>query len=346
MEGRKTRGYLDGCFDLMHSGHFNAIRQAKTLCDILVVGISSDAEIALNKASPVLKERERYELLKHIKWIDEIIYDVPYSPSLAFINEHNIDFVIHGDDMPLNQEGKNPYEDIIRANKLKIIRRTEGVSTTDIVGRMLLLSKDHLNPSDGSTKSSMLLSSRRLSEFSSRRAPTLNDKVVYFDGGFDIFNIGHADALKKARDFGTYLIVGIFDDETVNRMKGSNFPIQNLAERVLNLSACKWVDEVIIGAPLEISEDMIKSMNISLVVAGTHTGAEPMMDSKVSQKNHVPTSLGIYRFIDSEWGYLNVQEIANRIIENRATYIKRNAKKALAEKEFYMARDTAAISEV
>ena len=31
--------YVDGCFDIMHSGHYNAIRQAKRLCDVLVVGV-------------------------------------------------------------------------------------------------------------------------------------------------------------------------------------------------------------------------------------------------------------------------------------------------------------------
>ena len=109
-----TRGYIDGCFDLMHSGHFNAIRQAKQVCDYLIVGIHSDEEIERNKARPVMKQEERYELLRHIKWIDEVITDVPYSPSVDLVLKHNIDFVIHGDDMPLNAEGKCAYDDIIK----------------------------------------------------------------------------------------------------------------------------------------------------------------------------------------------------------------------------------------
>lgn len=40
-----TRAYVDGAFDLIHSGHYNAIRQASLLCDELVVGVNSSEEI-------------------------------------------------------------------------------------------------------------------------------------------------------------------------------------------------------------------------------------------------------------------------------------------------------------
>jgi ethanolamine-phosphate cytidylyltransferase len=46
---KPVRIYMDGCFDIMHSGHYNALRQAKQLGDILVVGIHSDEEILRNK---------------------------------------------------------------------------------------------------------------------------------------------------------------------------------------------------------------------------------------------------------------------------------------------------------
>lgn len=61
-------------------------------------------------------------------------------------------------------------------------------------------------------------------------------------------------------------MVGIYSDETINNLKGSNFPIQNLHERVLNILAMKYVDEVIIGAPWLISEQFITNMNINLVL--------------------------------------------------------------------------------
>lgn len=56
---KRVRVYMDGCFDLMHFGHANALRQAKALGDELVVGVVSDEEIIANKGPPVLSMEER-----------------------------------------------------------------------------------------------------------------------------------------------------------------------------------------------------------------------------------------------------------------------------------------------
>lgn len=56
---RPIRVYMDGCFDMMHYGHCNALRQARALGDQLVVGVVSDAEIIANKGPPVTPLSER-----------------------------------------------------------------------------------------------------------------------------------------------------------------------------------------------------------------------------------------------------------------------------------------------
>ena len=61
--------------------------------------------------------------------------------------------------------------------------------------------------------------------------------------------LGHILALKRARELGDFLIVGLYDDDVINQHKGSNYPILSLQERVLNVLAMKYVDEVIMGAP-------------------------------------------------------------------------------------------------
>jgi ethanolamine-phosphate cytidylyltransferase len=69
---KPIRTYIDGCFDIMHSGHYNAIRQAKQLTDILVVGVHSDAEILKHKGPPVMNEEERLATVRACKWVDEV----------------------------------------------------------------------------------------------------------------------------------------------------------------------------------------------------------------------------------------------------------------------------------
>lgn len=57
---RPIRVYMDGCFDMMHYGHCNALRQARALGDQLIVGVVSDDEIIANKGPPVTPLHERF----------------------------------------------------------------------------------------------------------------------------------------------------------------------------------------------------------------------------------------------------------------------------------------------
>ena len=63
---------MDGCFDMIHSGHYNALRQAKACGDILVVGVISDEEVEKAKGPPVLTWDERADIIRACKWVDEV----------------------------------------------------------------------------------------------------------------------------------------------------------------------------------------------------------------------------------------------------------------------------------
>jgi ethanolamine-phosphate cytidylyltransferase len=58
----------------------------------------------------------------------------------------------------------------------------------------------------------------------------------------------------------------------VNRYKKGNFPIMTLYERVLGVLSCKYVDEVVLGAPEKLTEEFIKNNNIAVVVHGKDQG--------------------------------------------------------------------------
>ena len=66
---------------MMHSGHFNAVRQAKLLAEqvggVLVVGVHTDAEILANKGPPVMNDEERLAIVTAVKWVDELKGNLP-----------------------------------------------------------------------------------------------------------------------------------------------------------------------------------------------------------------------------------------------------------------------------
>lgn len=140
---RPVRVYMDGCFDMMHYGHCNALRQARALGDQLVVGVVSDAEIVVNKGPPVTPLNERMIMVNAVKWVDEVIPDAPYAITEEFMkklfDEYHIDYIIHGDDPCVLPDGTDAYALAKKAGKYKQIKRTEGVSSTDIVGTVLFL---------------------------------------------------------------------------------------------------------------------------------------------------------------------------------------------------------------
>ncbi|KAF7845177.1 ethanolamine-phosphate cytidylyltransferase [Senna tora] len=382
---KPIRVYMDGCFDMMHYGHCNALRQARALGDELVVGVVSDAEIIANKGPPVTPLNERLIMVNAVKWVDEVITEAPYAITEEFMNklfnEYNIDYIIHGDDPCILPDGTDAYALAKKAGRYKQIKRTEGVSSTDIVGRMLLcvrersISDNHNHSSlqrqfshghnqkfeDGGTRISHFLpTSRRIVQFSNGRVlvllamfenlgPGPNARIVYIDGAFDLFHAGHVEILRLARGLGDFLLVGIHTDQTVSATRGAHRPIMNLHERSLSVLACRYVDEVIIGAPWEVSRDMslgrespnalclqwsmITTFNISLVVHGT-IAENNDFEKENSNPYAVPISMDIFKILPSPLD-ITTTTIIKRILSNHEAYQKRNKKKGESEKRYY-----------
>ncbi len=75
--------------------------------------------------------------------------------------------------------------------------------------------------------------------------------------------------LQAAKAQGDFLMVGLHTDEDVQARRGPHLPIMNVHERALSVLACKYVDEIIIGAPVNITDNLLKTFNISRVARGT-----------------------------------------------------------------------------
>src|SRR5690606_8120164 len=66
-------GYTSGVFDLFHYGHLTILRNAKSLCDKLIVGVSTDELVSYKHKQPVIPFEERIEIVKSIKYVDAAI---------------------------------------------------------------------------------------------------------------------------------------------------------------------------------------------------------------------------------------------------------------------------------
>lgn len=355
-KGKEIRIWMDGAFDMMHFGHMNAFRQGKSLGTYLIVGVNSDETITACKGcKPVNSDEERAATVRACRWVDEVVPGVPYIMTeeylLDIIERYKIDYVVHGDD-PCIVNGKDVYESAVKLGKYLTIPRTEGISTTDIVGRMLLMTRSHHEAVDtdkssesvlGSAvvtsatekgRSNFLTTSRTIRLFGAgNQAPKKDSKIVYLAGSWDMFHAGHATILERARQYGDYVIVGVYNDRVVNEIHGLNLPILTMQERVLSVLGCKWVDDVLLDAPYILTRDMISSLRISVVLKGS-VGPSSNPDPSLPDPFAAAAEMGILQQVDASWP-ITVHEIVRRIQSQQDALAKKFVAKHAQEMEYY-----------
>ena len=131
--------YIDGIFDLFHYGHLDSFRKCKELNYnvYLIVGIISDNIAENYKRRPIIEEKHRYEIIKNIKYVDEIVENPPLIITKEFMNKYNIDLVVHAFNNP---EDANKQDDFFKypksINKFKEISYCYECSTTTIINKI------------------------------------------------------------------------------------------------------------------------------------------------------------------------------------------------------------------
>ena len=136
--------YVDGTFDLLHSGHIALLKKARSsvICKKLIVGVMSDKAVASYKRVPIQNAVERGAILSELAIVDEVVVDAPYEDEFdaSFLDKHGIDIVIYGGDPKLGTSAlgrwQHHYREAIQRGIMRPVDYTEGFSTSDIIARI------------------------------------------------------------------------------------------------------------------------------------------------------------------------------------------------------------------
>ncbi len=131
---KKKVGFTCSCFDLFHAGHIMMLKEAKSVCDYLIVGLQTDPTIDRpEKNKPIQSIFERYVQLEACKYVDEIVVYATEKDVLDILHSYPIDTRFVGDEYKEKDfTGKDLGHIEIYYNS-----RKHSFSTTELRGRVI-----------------------------------------------------------------------------------------------------------------------------------------------------------------------------------------------------------------
>jgi rfaE bifunctional protein nucleotidyltransferase chain/domain len=140
VESRRSEGrtivFTNGVFDLLHPGHLRYLQQARSLGDVLVVGVNADASVRRNKgpARPITSGMERAEIVAALACVDAVVLFHEDTPA-EIIRSIQPDVLVKGADWPADQiVGRDTVE--ARGGRVVRIPVEQGYSTTELVEKI------------------------------------------------------------------------------------------------------------------------------------------------------------------------------------------------------------------
>ena len=112
-------GYTTGVYDLFHIGHINVLRNAKSLCDRLIVGVTTDDLVSYKNKKSVIPFEERIEIVRSCKYVDLAVPQNSMN-KIDALNRYKFNMMFVGDDWYKSKEWKK-FEKEFNKNNVKII---------------------------------------------------------------------------------------------------------------------------------------------------------------------------------------------------------------------------------
>lgn len=251
--------FLVGAFELLHWGHLDFLKRAKNTGDLLVVGVGSDASRKRLKGEsfPIVGEKTRAETLAFFDFVDGVV----------IVEEDNVLEPLQKLKPDVFYCSQKDWDDGVR-------KKTEADLIESFLGKIIKTSYSSPSiPSSKMVEEVALMKIKSVLFGEVKRQPLLKlDKekkitkevkfkdlkklgkelhcqkktIVFTSGSADLFHLGHARFIQKAKSLGDVLVVGVPSNKSVTVTKGSGRPIVDQTARALVLAELESVDKVVI----------------------------------------------------------------------------------------------------
>lgn len=113
-----------------------------------------------------------------------------------------------------------------------------------------------------------------------RKLKDQGKKIGIVFSSFDLLHAGHVAMLAEAKNHCDYLIAGLQTDPTLDREE-KNKPVQTIVERQIQLSACRFVDEVVVYSTEKDLEDILLTLPIDVRILGVEYAAKDFTGKQI-----------------------------------------------------------------
>lgn len=154
-------GYTAGVYDLFHVGHLNLLKNAKGMCDKLIVGVTVDELVQYKGKNAMIPFEDRIEIVRSCRYVDAAIpqYDMD---KLKICKEIGATMLFVGDDWYGTEKWQNYEREFAEAGvKIVYFPYTKGISSTKITKALKQLSGLKSDASELTTQSSLLERSKK-----------------------------------------------------------------------------------------------------------------------------------------------------------------------------------------
>ena len=147
LKGLEMRiGLTSGSFDLIHLGHVKYLARAKELCDVLIVGVDSDAKIQRRKGPdrPMVPQQERLEMLAYQRPVDLIYLKEEGDERWALIKAAEPDVLVLTEDHAYSDGDLGELGGI--CGSIEVVPRQASVTTSERIRQMYMHMGERLGP--------------------------------------------------------------------------------------------------------------------------------------------------------------------------------------------------------